>query len=402
MSDTSVTGPAQSPPPEPEQGDETAPENRWAAYLPTVKTTVAAVFLALVIGAFLIAFSTPRVIESLKYFFSYPWDFFKFAGIAVWDGYTALLRGSLGSWTSLERTVERAAPLICAGLGVTLAFRSGLFNIGAQGQMLVGAIAAGYIGFHFDMPPGIHLVLAAVGAVLAGTLWGGLVGWLKAQTGAHEVISTIMLNYVARFLILYLLAQETFQRPGSDDRLSPPVNDTAVFPSVFGVHTGVILAFLAAWGVWWLLERSTLGFEMRAVGANPNAARTAGMHVPRVYFAAMAIAGGLAGLAAVMQVLGQHSSLTDNVAGTVGFDAITVALLGRATPLGTVLAGLLFGALSSGGLAMQAAAGVPPELAQVLQALIVLFVAAPALVRGILRIKAGGDGETVMAKGWGS
>jgi simple sugar transport system permease protein len=402
MSDAPVAKPAKTPPPEPEQDEPKPPANRWAAYLPTVKTTVAAVFLALVIGAILIAFSTPRVIESLKYFLSYPWDFFKFAGIAIWDGYTALLRGSVGSWTSLERTVERAAPLICAGLGVTLAFRSGLFNIGAQGQMLVGAIAAGYIGFHFDMPAGIHLVVAAVGAVLAGTVWGGIAGWLKAQTGAHEVISTIMLNYVARFLILYLLAKETFQRPGSDDRLSPPVNDTATFPTVFGVHTGVILAFLAAWGVWWLLERSTIGFEMRAVGANPQAARTAGMHVPRVYFAAMAIAGGLAGLAAVMQVLGQHSSLTDNVAGTVGFDAITVALLGRATPLGTVLAGLLFGALSAGGLSMQAAAGVPPELAQVLQALIVLFVAAPALVRGVLRIKAGGDGETVMAKGWGS
>jgi simple sugar transport system permease protein len=402
MSDSTVTEPAKTPPPEPERDAEEPPPNRWAAYLPTVKTTVAAVFLALVIGAILIAFSTPRVIESLKYFFSYPWDFFKFAGIAIWDGYTALVRGSVGSWTSLERTVERAAPLICAGLGVTLAFRSGLFNIGAQGQMLVGAIAAGYIGFHFDMPPGIHLVVAAVGAVLAGTFWGGIAGWLKAQTGAHEVISTIMLNYVARFLILYLLAKETFQRPGSDDRLSPPVDDSAAFPTVFGVHTGVILAFLAAWGVWWLLERSTIGFEMRAVGANPQAARTAGMHVPRVYFAAMAIAGGLAGLAAVMQVLGQHSSLTDNVAGTVGFDAITVALLGRATPLGTVLAGLLFGALSSGGLTMQAAAGVPPELAQVLQALIVLFVAAPALVRGVLRIKAGGAGETVMAKGWGS
>jgi simple sugar transport system permease protein len=402
MSDASVTKPATTPPPEPERAPEPAPANRWAAFLPTVKTTVAAVFLALVIGAVLIALSTPRVVESLGYFFSYPWDFFKFAGIAVWDGYTALVRGSVGSWTSLERTVERAAPLICAGLGVTLAFRSGLFNIGAQGQMLVGAIAAGYIGFHFDMPVGIHLAVAALGAVLAGMLWGGIAGWLKAQTGAHEVISTIMLNYVARFLILYLLAKETFQRPGSDDRLSPPVNDSATFPTVFGVHTGVILAFLAAWGVWWLLERSTLGFEMRAVGANPDAARTAGMHVPRVYFAAMAIAGGLAGLAAVMQVLGQHSSLTDNVAGTVGFDAITVALLGRATPLGTVLAGLLFGALSAGGLSMQAAAGVPPELAQVLQALIVLFVAAPALVRGILRIKAGGDGETVMAKGWGS
>jgi general nucleoside transport system permease protein len=402
VSDTSVTEPAKTPPPEPEKTPEPPLENRWAAFLPTVKTTIAAVFLALVIGAVLIALSTPRVIESLQYFFSYPWDFFKFSGVAIWDGYTALLRGSVGSWTSIERTVERAAPLICAGLGVSLAFRSGLFNIGAQGQMLLGAIAAGYIGFHFDLPAGIHLVLAALAAVLAGMFWGGISGWLKAQTGAHEVITTIMLNYVARFLILYLLAKETFQRPGSDDRLSPPVHDSAAFPQVFGIQTGVILAFLAAWGVWWLLERSTIGFEMRAVGANPEASRTAGMHVPRVYFVAMAIAGGLAGLAAVMQVLGQHSSLTDNIAGTVGFDAITVALLGRATPLGTVLAGLLFGALSAGGLSMQAAAGVPPELAQVLQALIVLFVAAPALVRGVLRLKTAVGGETVMAKGWGA
>jgi simple sugar transport system permease protein len=364
--------------------------------------TVAAIILALIVGAFLIIFSTPRVIESLKYFFSYPWDFFRFSGIAVWDGYAALVRGSLGSWSSIERTVERAAPLICAGLGVSLAFRSGLFNIGAQGQMIIGALVGGYIGFHFNLPPGIHLVLAALGAVLAGAVWGGIAGWLKAQTGAHEVISTIMLNYIARFALLYFLAKETFQRPGSNDLLSPPPMDSAAFPQVFGVHIGVLLAFAAALGVWWLLERSTLGFEMRAVGANPDAARTAGMRVPRVYFLAMAIAGGLAGLAAVMQVLGQQNSLTDNIAGTVGFDAITVALLGRATPLGTVLAGLLFGALSAGGLAMQASAGVPPELAQVLQALIVLFVAAPALVRGVLRVKAEGGGGTVMAKGWGA
>jgi simple sugar transport system permease protein len=179
------------------------------------------------------------------------------------------------------------------------------------------------------------------------------------------------------------------------------VHDSATFPSIFSVHTGVLLAFLAALGVWWLLERSTIGFEMRAVGANPSAAGTAGMHVPRVYFLAMTLAGALAGLAAAMQILGQHNSLTENVAGTIGFDAITVALLGRATPLGTVLAGLLFGALSAGGLSMQAAAGVPPELAQVLQALIVLFVAAPALVRKVLHVRAEGDGGTVMAKGWG-
>jgi simple sugar transport system permease protein len=400
MSDTSVQEPAKTPPPG-RRGEASEEGSRWAAYLPTVKTSVAAIFLALLVGAVLIIFSTPRVIESLKYFFSYPWDFFEFAGIAVWDGYSALVRGSLGSWDSLERTLERAAPLICAGLGVSLAFRSGLFNIGAQGQMLLGATVAGYLGFHFDLPTGLHLLVAGVGAVLAGAFWGGIAGWLKAQTGAHEVISTIMLNYVARFLLIYLLAKESFQRPNSDDRLSPPVDDSATFPQVFGVHTGVLLAFLAALGVWWLLERSTIGFEMRAVGANPSAASTAGMNVSRVYFLAMALAGALAGLAAAMQILGQQDSLTENVAGTVGFDAITVALLGRATPLGTVLAGLLFGALSAGGLAMQAAAGVPPELAQVLQALIVLFVAAPALVRGVLRVKTHTDGGTVLAKGWG-
>jgi general nucleoside transport system permease protein len=388
--------------PFPAEPDQRRPENRWAALLPTLTSTVAAIVLALLVGALLIVFSTPRVIESLEYFFSYPWDFFRFAGIAVWDGYSALLRGSVGSWNSLERTLERAAPLICAGLGVSLAFRSGMFNIGAQGQLLVGAAAGGFVGFHYDLPPGLHLLLATVAAILAGACWGGIAGWLKAQTGAHEVISTIMLNYVARFLVLYLLGKELFQRRNSDDRLSPPPADSATFPQVAGVQVGVLLAFLAALAVWWLLERSTLGFEMRAVGAAPEAARTAGMHVPRVYFMAMALAGALAGLAAVMLVQGQQSSLTENVAGTVGFDAITVALLGRATPLGTVLAGLLFGALSSGGLAMQASAGVPPELALVLQALIVLFVAAPALVRAVMRVKTGDGGGTVMAKGWGS
>ncbi|CAA9326898.1 MAG: ABC transporter, permease protein 1 (cluster 11, riboflavin/purine nucleoside/unknown) [uncultured Nocardioidaceae bacterium] len=373
---------------------------RLAAWLPTVRTTVAAVVLALLVGAVLIVFSTPRVIASLQYFFTYPWDFFRFAGIAVFDGYRALLDGSLGSAGAVERTLERAAPLVCAGLGVSLAFRSGLFNIGAQGQLIAGAIVGGYVGFAFSLPPGLHLLLAAAGAMAAGAAWGAIAGFLKAQTGAHEVITTIMLNYVGRFLLVYLLAQEAFQRPGSDNQLSPPVAGSAAFPEVFGIHLGVLLAVVAAVAVWWLLERSTLGFEMRAVGSAPEAARTAGMSVRRVYVVAMALAGLLAGLAAVMLVLGQQNSLSENLAGSVGFDAITVALLGRATPLGTVLAGLLFGALSSGGLAMQAAAGVPPELAQVLQALIVLFVAAPALVRAVLRVKAEGPAGTLQAKGW--
>ena len=158
---------------------------RVASYLPTVTSTLAAVALALVVGAVLIAVSTPRVIESLQYFFTYPWDFFRFAGIAVYDGYRALLDGSVGSAGAIERTLERAAPLICAGLGVSLAFRSGLFNIGAQGQLIAGAIVAGYVGFSLSLPPGLHLLVATVGALVAGAFWGGIAGYLKAQTGAH-------------------------------------------------------------------------------------------------------------------------------------------------------------------------------------------------------------------------
>ena len=374
-----------------------------ATWLPSVKVTAAAFLLALLVGALLIVFSDRRVIESLGYFFDYPWDFFKFAGEAIYQSYWALLTGSVGSGRAISQTLERAAPLICAGLGVSLAFRTGLFNIGAQGQLLVGAIVAGYIGFTWDLPPGVHLAAALLLGVAGGAAWGAISGLLKAKTGAHEVITTIMLNYVAASLLLYLLTKDAFQRPGSNNPQSQPAADSALFPSIGNTHTGVILAVLAAVGVWWLLERSTIGFEMRAVGANANAAATAGMSVAKAYTLAMLIAGALAGLAATMQILGRNDSLTANVAGSIGFDAITVALLGRATPLGTVLAGLLFGALAAGGIQMQASeAATPVSLTLVLQALIVLFVAAPALVRGAMRMKDTGGGATVMAKGWGS
>lgn len=398
MSDKTETAAAEKPPAAPQPTSRNRDLTQW---LPTVVDTVVAVVLALVIGAVLIIFSTEDVIDSLGWFFSYPWDFFRNAGSAVWNAYSSLIDGAVGSGTAIRRTLERSAPLICAGLGVSLAFRAGMFNIGAQGQMLVGALAGAFVGFHYDLPPGIHLVVALLAALVAGGLYGGLAGLLKARTGAHEVIVTIMLNHVAGFIVLYFLAKESFQRPNSDNLLTPPVADSASFPSVGGLHLGVLLAIVAAGGVWWLLERSTLGFEMRAVGANPHAARTSGMSVAKVYVCAMTIAGVLAALAVTMNVLGRQDAVTDNIAGAVGFEAITVALLGRATPLGTVLAGLLFGALSSGGLAMQSGAGVPPEMAQVLQALIVLFVAAPALIRGITRMRGGSDSGTMMAKGWG-
>ncbi|MDQ3615498.1 MAG: ABC transporter permease [Actinomycetota bacterium] len=374
-----------------------------ANWLPSVKVTLAAVVLALVVGAFLIVVSDRRVIESASYFFTYPWDFFRFAGQAIGQSYWALLTGAVGSGAAISQTLERAAPLICAGLGVSLAFRAGLFNIGAQGQLIIGAVCAGYVGFTFALPTGLHLVVALAAGVAGGALWGAVAGLLKAQSGAHEVITTIMLNYVAASTLLFLLTKDAFQRKGSNNPRSDPVDQTAVFPNILGFHSGVFVAIAVAFAVWWLLERSTLGFEMRAVGANADAARTAGMSVAKVYTLTMLLAGGLAGLAAVQQILGHQDSLTANVAGSLGFDAITVALLGRATPLGTVLAGLLFGALASGGVQMQASeASTPLALTQVLQALIVLFVAAPALVRGVLRLRDTGDGASVLAKGWGS
>ena len=378
--------------PEPEEGQPRGRDLR--SWLPTVRDTALAITLALVVGAFLVIVSDQEVIDAFGNMFNYPGSFFVYAGDvvkysaeAVWDAYSALVRGAVGSGPALERTLERSAPLICAGLGVALAFRAGLFNIGAQGQALVGALAAGYVGFTWDLPAGLHLLAAIVAGLAAGALWGSIVGWLKAATGAHEVITTIMLNNVARFVVLYFLAKEAFQKPNSDNLITPAPADSATFPTIAGIHLGVPLALLAAAAVWWILERSRLGFELRAVGANPDASRTAGMSTAKVYILVMALAGLLAGLAATMTVLGLRQSVTDQVVGSVGFDAITVALLGRATPLGTVLAGLLFGALSAGGLGMQASAGVPPELIQVVQALIVLFVAAPALIRGLARVR---------------
>jgi simple sugar transport system permease protein len=308
--------------------------------------------------------------------------------IASWEkvssAYAALIKGAIGGYGPITETSAQAAPLICAGLGVGLAFRAGLFNIGAQGQAILGAIVAAYIGFAWHLPPGIHLLLAVLGGLLG-------VGWLKAKTGAHEVIVTIMMNYIAAGLLAFLLTTSVFQRPGRTDPISPIVDWNATMPRLQGgqLHFGFVLALLAAVAVWWILDRSTTGFTIRAVGANPNAAATAGMSVGRTTVITMVLAGALAGLAGVQAALGPSASglpvpLSLGIVGSIGFDAITVALLGRSRPLGTVLAGLLFGALHAGGLSMQSVAQTPLTLTTVLQALIVLFVAAPALVTKIV------------------
>lgn len=352
--------------------------------------TAGSVVLALLVGAVLMIVSDPDVISQYAYLFAAPGLALGASWAKVSGAYSALLLGAVGSPGALAATAWQAAPLICAGLGVGLAFRAGLFNIGAQGQAIWGAIAAAYVGFALPLPPVLHLLVAILAGLVAGAVWGGIVGFLKARTGAHEVIVTIMLNYVAASALAWLLLTPAFLRPGRIDPIAPVIAPSAALPIIFQqLHVGFLLSLLAAAAVWWLLDRSTLGFAIRAVGANASAAGTAGMNVSRVTMVTMALSGLLCGLAGIQYALGPGADriatpLSLGLVGTVGFDAITVALLGRSKPVGIVLAGLLFGGLHSGGLAMQSVADTPLTLSTVLQALIVLFVAAPALVGALI------------------
>lgn len=318
-------------------------------------TTLGSIVLALLIGAVLMIVSDPDVIGQYKYLFTAPALPLGASWAKVASAYSALFMGAVGSPTALAATAWQAAPLICAGLGVGLAFRAGLFNIGAQGQAVWGAIGAAYVGFALDLPAWIHLPLAILAGLLGGAVWGGIVGFLKARTGAHEVIVTIMMNFIAAGSLSWLLMTPAFLRPGRIDPLAPVIQPSAAFPIIYQQLTvGFLVALLAALATWWLLDRSTVGFAIRAVGTNPQAAGTAGMNVGTTMVIAMAASGALAGLAGVQYALspgadGIATPLSLGLVGTVGFDAITVALLGRSRPLGTVLAGLLFGGLHSGG-----------------------------------------------------
>ena len=363
--------------------------------------SILAVVFALVVGAILIAFTNERVQDAAGYFFSRPTDLLGAFWDAVAGAYSALFQGSIYNFRAdnfltairpLTETLTFATPLIAAGLGVGLAFRVGMFNIGGRGQMLMGAGAAGWVAFAVELPAGIHLIVAILAGLLGGAIWGGIVGLLKARTGAHEVIVTIMLNFVALYFIQFLLRTPgALQAPGSNNPKTPAMLDTAIFPDLFGsrynLHAGFLTVIAATIFVWWLLSRSSLGFQFRAVGQNPRAARVAGINVKNVYMYAMAISGALVGLAGINQVLGTVTTgFGSGIDAGIGFDAITVALLGRSKPWGIFAAGILFGAFKAGGFAMQAAEGVPIDIVVVVQALIVLFIAAPPLVRAMFRL----------------
>ncbi|MGX9348054.1 ABC transporter permease [Microbacterium sp. KNMS] len=359
---------------------------------------VLAILLSFVIGGIMIAATDADVQRASGYFFARPTDTVAAIWEAVGGAYAALFRGAIFNYEAdgfvrairpLTETLTYATPLIAGGLGVALAFRVGMFNIGGRGQMLMGASAAGWIGFGLDLPAGIHTLVALLGGIVAGALWGGIAGFIKARTGAHEVILTIMLNYIAFHLVSWMLRTPgLLQKPGSSDPKSPAMKETAIFPSLLGpqfnLHAGFLVVIAATVLVWWILNRSSLGFQFKAVGENPSAARVAGIDVKRMYVLAMLMSGALVGIAGVAQVLGTSTNgFASGVDAGIGFDAITVALLGRSTPWGTFAAGLLFGAFKAGSFTMKAAEQIPLEIVLVVQSFIVLFIAAPPLVRAI-------------------
>lgn len=330
-------------------------------------------------------------------------DMVRGVGIA----YRELFIGAFGSIRAISETLFTATPLVLAGLAVAVGFRTGLFNIGARGQMFIGGLFAVWVGLHVDLPVVLHISLAIVAAIIGGGIWGGLAGLLKARTGAHEVITTIMLNFVAAFFVLWALKTATFQAEGSNLPQSAPILDSARLPPIFGaqyrVNIGLLLAIAAVFFVHWLLFRSTIGFEFRAAGFSPTASQYAGMNVAFLFTAVMFLSGALSGVAGATMTLGLPPyTVTSNFPGTIGFDAIALALLGRSHPYGVAWSGLLFGALIAGGRTMQAAAGVSVDLVIVMQALIIIFIAAPELVRAIFRLKASEVEPTQLTKGWGA
>jgi simple sugar transport system permease protein len=346
-----------------------------------ILVTTGAIILALVVGAVLMILSSPLIDGSLD--LALPLQ-----------AYSALIEGAFLSSSGWIDTLVRATPYILAGLAVGLCFKGGLFNIGAQGQFLIGALgAAAAATVVADLPPLVAIPLAVLAGLLAGAAYGFIPGWLKAFTGAHEVVVTIMLNYIAIQIVAWAVTGPLRARGASFAR-TPDVGNAGI-PTIFGttgheLHAGVLLALAAVPMVWWVLYRSTIGFEIRTVGANPDAARYAGMRPRALVVLTMSAGGMLAGLAGTVEILGVQGYLPAAYATNVGYDAITVALLGRANPIGILFAGLLLGALRAGAPLMQIQAGVPVQMIDILQGVILFFLAAEIVVRRVFRLRQAG------------
>ncbi len=325
--------------------------------------------------------------------------------------YLGLVQGAFGSAKALSETAVWASPYIYAGLAVALAFKGGLFNIGAEGQLALGAVVSALIGYalpgwlHTSLPWFIHLPLTVGLGVLGGAIWAAIPGALKAYTGGHEVINTIMMNYIALNVTSFLLnGPMRDPNPLNLSAKTPDIALSARIPPIFPglrVHWGFVIAILVAVLIWWLLQKTTVGFEIRMVGSNPDAAKYAGINVKWIIVLTMAISGALAGMGGVIEVTALNYRHELGFSIGYGFDAIAIALLGKSNPFGVVLAAILFGAMKNGGTRMQFLTQIPVDIISVIQALILLFVAADAIIRYIYRIRPGEE-RLVLTRGWGS
>jgi simple sugar transport system permease protein len=362
--------------------------------------TFFSVLMGFVVGAFFMIVSNEEFLASIGYFFADPLASIRAAGDVVSSGYGALLKGSIFNPTAptfeaairpLTETLRTAGPMIAAGLGVALGFRVGLFNIGGTGQMVSGMIWATFVATRMDLPPVIHFLVAIVAAIVGSAIVGAFVGFLKARTGANEVITTIMLNYVILSFFGFLLSDNSLLQgvDSTGNRKSDPAAETARLPLLLGdsydLHLGFVLAIVCVGIYWWLMEKSSIGFRLRAVGFSPTAARTAGINVPGTYVLALGLSAAFVGVAAANQTLFSTGGVSPSSHAGIGFDAITVALLGGSNAIGVLLAGLLFGAFKAGSSAIQIQ-GISPEVLSIVQGAIVLFVAAPPLIRAIFRL----------------
>jgi ABC-type uncharacterized transport system permease subunit len=388
-----------------------------------------AVFSALILGGLAVVMTDQGVWATLSNFFQSPGS----ALTAIWDSaaaaYSTLFQGSIGNLGDISQGLETwwvegntkpilsamrpiseslvlSVPYILSGLAVAVGFRAGLFNIGVEGQFVIGGLCAVIVGYTITgLPAILHLPLSLLAGAASGGLWAAIPGYLKAKTGAHEVINTIMLNYVAFRLVDWLLKEplEVVQGTHRTPDILPTAELPRFFPHPIRFHAGFVLALLVAAAIYWFLFKTTWGFELRTVGANPEAARYGGMSITRNFVLAMGLSGALAGLAGATESLGVTRNMTLGFSAGYGFDSIALALLGKSHPLGVVLAGILFGTLRAGGKRMQSVAGIPLEIISIMQALVIIFVAAPAIVRAIYRIKADRDeGKVVFTRGWGS
>jgi ABC-type uncharacterized transport system permease subunit len=364
-----------------------------------------AVLTGLLIGAIAIIASGENVFKAYGALFGgsfgSPQDII--AGIQTYFA-TGSNKELLQSIYPFTESLVTATPYIFASLAVAVGFRCGLFNIGAEGQVLMGALSSAFVGYSITgLPAYIHLPLALLAGIVGGGIWGLIPGYLKARFGAHEVVNTIMMNWIAFKLSDWLLngpMKATGFRP-----VTPTIAVTAelprFFPAPLRFNWGFVLALLVAWFVYWFLFKTTLGFEVRSVGANPDAAKYAGMSVTRNFVLVMAMSGALAGLAGSAQVLGVDHWVGQGFSAGYGFDSIALALLGKSHPFGVVLAALLFGFLRSGATRMQSLAGIPIDIISIIQGLIVIFIAAPAIIRWLYHLRITTKEETVLTRGWG-